>query len=120
MSRCIRVSLVEVLLKIEILIPLLQQSWSIIRINVVGILPCVMLLFETFPSNLVLESVAEPLGINVLLDSPEVLIIDFDWGWRWVTMMWDHVGFDFRKDINIENIVDFPMRQEFEPVRQIR
>jgi hypothetical protein len=69
-----------------------------------------MFLHEALPSDLELESVSEPSGIYVLLHNPEVLIINLDWRQGQVHSVWDCVRLHLRKDINMENVVDFPVR----------
>jgi hypothetical protein len=68
-----------------------------------------MFLHEALPSDLELELGSEPSGVYVLLHNPEVLIVNLDWRWGWVCSVWDHVRLHLGKDINMENVVDFPV-----------
>jgi hypothetical protein len=68
-----------------------------------------MFLHEALPSDLELESVSEPSGVYVLLHNPEVLVVNLDWGRGQVRSVRDHVRLCLRKDINVENVVDFPV-----------
>jgi hypothetical protein len=60
-------------------------------------------------SDLELELNVEPSGIYVLLHDPEVLVINLDQRWGQVCSVGDHVRLHFGKDIDMENIVDFPV-----------
>jgi hypothetical protein len=66
-----------------------------------------MFLHETLPSDLELESIMEPSGIYILLHDPEVLVINLDQRQGWVCSVWDCGRLHFRKDIDVENIMDF-------------
>ena len=69
-----------------------------------------MLLRESFPLDLELESVVKPSGIDVLVDDPVLFAIDLDQGWRWVHMLGDCIWFCFREDVDMEDIINFPVQ----------
>jgi hypothetical protein len=68
-----------------------------------------MFLHEALPLDLELESIVEPSGIYILLHDPEVLVVNLDQRQGWVCSVGDCVRLHFRKDIGMENIVDFPV-----------
>src|SRR5882757_10969348 len=87
---CIQVSSVKSLLHVQVLISIFQDLRAITSIDVIGILPGIVILLKTFPMNLELETIAEPLGIHVLLHNPKLLVVSLD-GWQsWLVSVQDH------------------------------
>ena len=108
MSRGIRVSVVEVLFKVKIVISLLQELGTIIGVNIISIFPSIMFFIEPFPLNLKLELISEPLSIQILLNNPEVFIIYLHRRQGHFLTSGDHVRFHFRKNIDMEDVVNPP------------
>jgi hypothetical protein len=71
-----------------------------------------MFLREPIPVDFELESISEPTSIDVLLYDPEVLVVNLDGQWCWFLLMQDCVGLRFGEDINMENIVNPPLRRQ--------
>ena len=94
-GQSIRVFVIEIFLQIEIVIVLSQDSGPIIRIDAVHVFPGIMFLQKSIPSYLELETILEPLSINILLHNPEILIIDLNRRRRWLPMSWNHVRLCF-------------------------
>ena len=78
-----------------------------------------MLLQKSIPLYLELEAISEPSSIDILLHNPEVLVIDLHRRWRWLPTSRNCVGLCLRQDVDMENIVDSPMRGQLEAVSQI-
>ena len=51
----------------------------------------------------------KPSGIDVLVDDPVLLAIDLDRRWRWIRMLGDRMRFCFGENIDMEDIVNFPV-----------
>jgi hypothetical protein len=108
-SGSIRMSPIEIYLQVQVLVALLQDLGSLIGIDIVSVLPCIMLFGKPIPPNLKLEPISEPLSIDVLLHDPEVLIVDFYRQRGRSLLMRDRIGDGFGKDVNVKYIVDFPL-----------
>jgi hypothetical protein len=115
----IRMSLIEIHLKVEVLIALLQDLGPFVGVNIISVLPCIMFFGKPIPPNLKLEPISEPLSVDVLLHDPEILIVDFHRRWSWFLPMWDHIGDGLGKDVNVKYIVNFPLCGQGESIREV-
>ena len=79
-----------------------------------------MFFCEALPSDLELESVSEPSGIQVLLYNPEVLIVNLNRRGSRIYAIWNRVGNSLGQDINVEYIVNLPLSRKFQLVSQVR
>jgi hypothetical protein len=118
-SGSIRMSSIEIYLKVEVLVALLQDLGAFVGIDIVSALPCIVFFRKPVPPNFKLESISEPLSINVLLHDPEVLIIDFHGRWSQFPLMWDHIGNGLGKDINMKYIVNSPLCGQGELIHEV-
>jgi len=91
-----------------------------VGVDIFGIFPSVVLLSEALPLDLELESIVEPLGVQILLYDPEILIIDLDRRRSRIRAVQDRVGSSLRQDIDMENVVDLPLSGKFKLVCQIQ
>ena len=88
----VRVSTVEVLLQVKIIVSFLQDPRAVARVDIVSILPGVVIFLESFPSNLELEPIAEPPGVHVFLHHPIFLVINLDGRRLRFASAWDCIG----------------------------
>jgi hypothetical protein len=104
----VRVLAIEINFEVEVLVAIFQNLGTIIRVNVVHVLPGIVLLRKPIPTNLKLESIPEPTSVDVLLHYPEVFVVDLD---RWrsgFSAMQDCIRDRFREDVNMEYIMNLP------------
>jgi hypothetical protein len=106
----VRMSSIEIYFKVKVLV----------GVDIISVLPCIVFFGKTVPPNLELESISEPLSIDVLLHDPEILIIDFHRRWSRFPSMWDRIGDGLGKDINVKYIMNFPFCEQGESIREIR
>ena len=78
-----------------------------------------MFLREYLPLNLELESVSEPLSIQILLNHPVIFVIYLYRGQSRLLTLGDHVGFCLGKNIDMEHIVNSPSWRKLEVISQV-
>jgi hypothetical protein len=118
--RSVRMSSIEIHFQVEVLVALIQDLGPFVGIDIVSILPCIVLFRKPIPLNLKLESISEPSSVDVLLHDPEVLIVDLHGRWSRFPPMWDCIGNSLGKDVDVKYIVNFPLRGQGEPIREVR
>ena len=84
----IRVPVIEIFFQIEIIVVFSQDPGSITRINAVCILPGIVLFWKSIPLDLELETILEPLSVDILFHNPEILVIHFNRRWHWLLTLW--------------------------------
>jgi hypothetical protein len=105
----VRVLAIEINFEVEVLVAIFQNLGTIIRVDVIRVLPGIVLLRKPVPTNFKLESILEPMSVDVLPHYPEVFVVDFD-GWQsGFSAMRDRIWDCFGEDVNMEYIVNLPL-----------